>query len=121
MTATDSTTPASWHAVTWLVWALAAAASVQLAPSPVYVALVIAVAAVVVQAHAVDGPLGRVFLVLVGVAVFFAALRVLLTALTTHGGSDVLLTLPEFTLPRLLGGFTVGGTIETSVVAVAAA
>lgn len=31
------------HAVTWSVWAVAAALSVQLAPSPVYVALVIAV------------------------------------------------------------------------------
>jgi energy-coupling factor transport system permease protein len=119
-TATDSTTPAPWHAVVWLVWALSAAACVQLAPSPVYVALLIAVAAVVVQAHGVPGPLSRVFVVLVAVAIFFAALRVVLTALTTHGGNDVLFTLPEFTLPRLLGGFTVGGTIETSVVAIAA-
>jgi energy-coupling factor transport system permease protein len=120
MTTTTSDSRTHWHAVTWLVWALAAAATVQIAPSPVYVALVIAVAAVVVQAHAVDGPLGRVFPVLVGVAVFFAALRVVLTAATTHGGSDVLFTTPEFTLPRLLGGFTVGGTVETSVIAVAA-
>ena len=42
------------HAVTWSLWALAAAASVQLAPSPLYVALVIAVAFLVVTAHRID-------------------------------------------------------------------
>ena len=54
----------------------------------------------------------------------FAVLRVVLTALTTHtSGSSVddLFTLPQGTLPRILGGFTVGGTIETAVVAQAAA
>ena len=30
------------HAVTWLAWAVAAAACVQLAPNPLYVALVLA-------------------------------------------------------------------------------
>ena len=45
-----------WHAVTWLVWALAGTASVQLAPSPVYVALVIAIAWLVVSAYGLDGP-----------------------------------------------------------------
>ena len=33
-----------------------------------------------------------------------------LTAVTTHGVGDVLFTTPQFTLPQLLGGFTVGGT-----------
>jgi energy-coupling factor transport system permease protein len=117
----STTTRPTWHGVTWLVWAVSAAATVQLAPSPVYVALVIAVAAVVVQAHAREGPLTRVFPVLVAVAVFFACLRVVLTVATTHGGTDVLFTTPEFTLPRLLGGFTVGGTVETSVLAISAA
>jgi energy-coupling factor transport system permease protein len=124
MTKTAMNSPTArprWHAVTWLTWAVAAAATVQLAPSPVYVALVIGVAGVVVQAYAVDGPLGRVFPTLVGVAVFFACLRVVLTVATTHGGTDVLFSTPEFTLPRLLGGFTVGGTVETSVLAIAAA
>ncbi len=37
--ATATTRP--WHSVAWLVWALAGAATVQLAPSPVYVALIV--------------------------------------------------------------------------------
>lgn len=105
-----------WHAGVWMVWALAAAASVQLAPSPLYVALVIGVAALAVSLHARPGPYARAFPLLVGVGVFFAVARMLLTALTTHGVGDVLFTLPEATLPRLLGGFTVGGTFEVHVV-----
>jgi hypothetical protein len=42
-----ATTIRPWHSVAWLVWAVAAAMSVQLAPSPVYVALVIAVGTLV--------------------------------------------------------------------------
>lgn len=112
------------HAVTWSLWAVAAAAAVQLAPSPVYVALVIAAAFVVVAAHRIDSTLARAFPVLLGLGVTFAFLRVVLTALTSHDPStsaaDAWVTLPQFTLPRLLGGFTVGGSIEGIVVLSAA-
>lgn len=108
------------HAVTWALWAVAAASTVQLAPSPVYVALVVAVAFLVVSAHRIDTALSRAFPLLLGVGVAFALLRVVLTALTSHDleGSDsgIWFTLPAFTLPRFFGGFTVGGAIEGVVV-----
>ncbi len=107
---------APWHAGVWLVWALSAAAAVQLAPSPLYVALVIGIAALAVGAHARPGPYTRAFPLLVGVGVFFAVVRMLLTAITTHGFGHVLFTLPQATLPQLLGGFTVGGSIELDVI-----
>lgn len=113
-------TSSRFHAVTWLLWALAGAATVQMAPSPVYVALVIAIAALVVEVHRLDTAMARAFPLLVGLGVAFALLRVVLTALTTHGVGHVLFTLPEATLPRLLGGFTVGGTVESPVVLQAA-
>ena len=109
-----------WHALTWLTWALAGAIAIQLAPSPVYVGIVIAIAWLVVAAHGLDGPFARAFPVLVGVAVAFTVLRVVLTAATTHGGGYVLWTTPSFTLPDLLGGFGVGGTIGAPIVARAA-
>jgi energy-coupling factor transport system permease protein len=109
-----------WHALTWLVWAIAATATLQIAPSPLYVALVIAVATLVVSTFGLDTPYARAYPILVGLAVFFAALRVALTALTTHGGPHVLFTLPSATMPDWLGGFTVGSTIEGSIVAQAA-
>jgi energy-coupling factor transport system permease protein len=106
----------------WLLWALAAAASVQLAPNPCYVAVVVAISALVVEGHATDGPLRGAFPVLLLAGLAFAALRLVLTVATTHGtGGAVLVTLPHGTLPTVLGGFTVGGTVEAPVVARAAA
>jgi energy-coupling factor transport system permease protein len=109
------------HAVAWLVWALAAAATVELAPSPVYVALVIVAAAVVVERHALDSPLARAFPILIAAGVAFAVLRIVLTAATTHHVGHVLFTTPHVTLPRLLGGFTVGGSVELPVILQSAA
>ena len=111
----------SLHAVAWLAWALAAAASVELATSPVYVAVVVAVAFVVVSVHALDTPLARAFPLLLAVGVAFALLRVVLTAATTHGAGDALFSTPHVTLPRLLGGFQVGGSVELEVVLQSAA
>ena len=100
----------------WLVWALAAAACIQLAPNPVYVALVIGIASVAVSLHAQPGPYAHAFPLLLAVGTLFAVVRMLLTVVTTHGVGDVLFTTPHFGLPQLLGGFTVGGTVELPVV-----
>lgn len=120
---TAAPTPAApnrLHAVTWLVWAIAAVAIVQVAPNPLYVLTVIAATAAVVRNHSHDGPLARAYPVLLILGAGFGLLRVILTALTTRGGGDVLVTLPSGTLPRLFGGFEVGGDIAASVVARAA-
>ncbi len=109
------------HAVTWLAWAVSAAATVQLASSPVYVSLVIGSALVVVAAHGRETTSGAAFPLLLGAGAAFALLRVVLSAATTHGVSSPWLTLPSVTLPTLLGGFTLGGTVEGSVVLGAAA
>jgi energy-coupling factor transport system permease protein len=110
-----------WHAVTWLVWAFAASLTIQLAPSPVYVALVIGIAWLMVAQHAIDGPAARVFPVLIIAALVFAALRVVLTAITTHGSESVWFTTPSFRVPEMLGGFDVGGPVSGPVVLQAAA
>jgi len=102
--------------VAWLVWAVAGAATVQLAPSTVYVALVIGLAWLIVEVHAPDGPYRRAFPALLAVGVVFALIRVVLSALTRHDGINVMMTLPDFVTPRLLGGFTIGGTVEAHVV-----
>ena len=118
--AVGSSAPAL-HAVTWLAWAVSAAATVQLASSPVYVSLVIGAALVIVAAHGRETALGAAFPLLLGAGIAFAVLRVVLTAATTHGVGGAWLTLPAVTLPALLGGFTVGGTVEGPVVLGAAA
>ncbi len=75
-----------FHALAWLIWALAAAMSLQLAPNPLYVAVVIGIAALVVQVHGSDGPFARAFPVLLTLGVVFMVIRVALTAATTHTG-----------------------------------
>ncbi len=114
-------TPRPWHSVAWLAWALAGAASVQLAPSPVSVALIVGIAWVTVEAHAPDGPYRRAFPALVVLGTAFGIIRILMAALTTHNGVHVLFTIPHATVPDVLGGFTVGGSVETDVVLQAAA
>lgn len=120
MNSVQTTPERPWHALTWLMWALAATATLQIAPSPVYVALVIAIATLVVSTFGLDTPYARAYPILVGLAIVFALLRVALTALTTHGGPDVLFTLPSVGMPNWLGGFTVGNTIEGPILAQAA-
>jgi energy-coupling factor transport system permease protein len=100
----------------WLAWAVSAGAAVQLAPSPVYVALVIGVAALVVSLQGLDTPFARAFPTLLTVGIVFALLRTVLTVATTHGGpGPTLFTTPEVSLPDALGGFTVGGSIELEI------
>lgn len=109
-----------WHAVTWLAWAVAASVALQLAPSPVYVALVLGISWIVVSQHSIDGPLSKAFPILVLASIVFALLRVALTAATTHGSAEVWFTTPSITMPELLGGFDVGGPVSGPVVLQAA-
>ncbi|MBV8981443.1 MAG: hypothetical protein JO086_11125, partial [Acidimicrobiia bacterium] len=81
----------------------------------------VGIAAVVVQAHAMDSPLAQAFPAILGLGVFFALFRVVLTAATVHGSGSVIFTTPTFTLPTLLGGFQVGGPVGTAIVLEAAA
>ncbi|WCO65235.1 CbiQ family ECF transporter T component [Iamia majanohamensis] len=107
------------HAVTWMVWAVAVTVSLQLARNPLLVAVVLAAVWVVVETHRRPGALARAFPVLLAVATAFGLLRVVLIGLTTpaaEGASGVLVTLPQATLPRLLGGISVGGAVSQSVV-----
>lgn len=108
------------HSLTWLVWALCLAVSLQVARNPLLVAIALAATWVVVEAHRRPGSLARALPVLVGLAVVFGALRVVLIGLTTPlgagGTGGVLVELPQATLPRLLGGFSIGGAVSEAVV-----
>ena len=106
----------TFHGLTWLVWAVAATVAVSLVSNPLISASVFAIAVAIVRVHGGDGPYRRAFRVLVGIGIVFAGIRVVLTALTTHGGGSTWFTMPAFTLPGYLGGFVVGGTIEGPVI-----
>lgn len=123
MPVTPATRPdaTTWHAAAWLSWAVASAVAIQIAPSPVYVAIIVGVAWLMVSAFAVDGPLARAFPLLVAISLVFSLVRIVLVAATTHGTGTVLFTAPAIKLPIILGGFTVGGPVILQVVLQAAA
>jgi energy-coupling factor transport system permease protein len=113
--------PDGLHALTWGWWALAAVATIQIAPSPTYVILVVLIAALVVEVHGRGGRFGATFKILVMVAAAFVVLRVVLAAVTAPGAGPVWFTLPQVDLPALLGGFALGGPVHAHVVLRAAA
>ena len=63
------------------------------------------------------GPTAGRSRVLLAIGVGFTVFRIVISGLTAHPRRiDVLMTLPQVTMPRLLGGFTLGGTVEAGVV-----
>ena len=98
-----------------MVWAVAAVVSVQLAPNILYATLVLLLAVLVVEVHGRRTGLARAFPVFVALGAGFGLLRVVLTVATTHGLGDPMVTVPHATLPTILGGFRVGGTLERQV------
>lgn len=116
---TESRSP--WPAPVWLAWAIAGAAAIQLAPSPVYVALVVAISWLMAEAFRRQTGLTLAYPVILTVGAALALVRVVIAAATAHGSGSVIFTTPSFTVPRIVGGFTVGGPVDATVVANASA
>ncbi len=111
---------ARWHGLALLGWAVAGALAVQIATSPLYLGTVLAISAATVFVLAEDRRKARIFTFLLLWSVSFAAVRVALAALTVHGDRYVLFTLPSFSVPKVLGGFSIGGPVDGLTVASAA-
>lgn len=107
--------PPRLHALTWTVWMLAAALCTQAAPGPIPITTILVITLVIVEVHGQRSALASAFPIMVLLGVTFGLIRVLISVLTTHANLHVLFTMPALTVPRWLGGFTVGGTIERNV------
>ncbi len=104
------------HALAWTAWAASAAVCVYAAPSAVYGTVILLACTLVVESCGRTGALGRTYGLFVAIGAIFGVVRVAITTLTTHGVGVTLFRWPfVFTLPHLLGGFTVGGTFERDV------
>jgi energy-coupling factor transport system permease protein len=104
------------HALAWTAWAAAAAVCVYTAPSAVYGTVILLACTLVVECCGGTGALGRTYGLFVAIGAIFGLVRVAITTLTTHGVGTALFRWPfAFTLPHLLGGFTLGGTFEREV------
>lgn len=111
----------AWPAPVWLAWAVSAAAVIQIAPSPVYVVLVIAFSWLIAELFGRGSGMAPAYPVILGVGAALALFRVVISAATAHGSSSTIFTTPSITVPRILGGFTVGGPVDSTVVANASA
>jgi energy-coupling factor transport system permease protein len=109
------------HAGAWWLWALGLAAAASRTTNPILLALIIAVAAYVVAARRTSAPWGGSFNAFLKLGLIVIAIRVVFQALFgTHvGGSTVLFTLPELSLPEWAAGLKVGGRVTAEAVTIA--
>lgn len=107
----------AWPAQVWLAWAISAAAVIQLAPSPVYVALVIGISWLIAELFGRASSMALAYPVILTIGAALALVRVVIAAATAHGSGSTIFTTPSFTVPRIIGGFTIGGPVDATVVA----
>lgn len=104
------------HAATLFVWALAATVTVQLAPNPLYALMIVGIAALLVRRRGRGSELARAFPTLLALSAVFVAFRILLSVLTIHDLGGALFHIPSFRIPDFLGGYVVGGSVESAVI-----
>ena len=86
------------------------------AATPATWRIAIAVVALVTETHRHESRIARALPVLLARrGHLLRCCGCVLVLLTTHIGAEAFATVPEATLPRLLGGFTVGGSLEWAV------
>lgn len=100
------------HPVAWWLWAIGLAAAASLSSNPVWMVLLVLVAAVVVLARRGDQPWARSFRLYCYLGLGIVLLRVLFRVLLGGSvGSTVLLDLPEVPLPDWVAGVRLLGPV----------
>jgi energy-coupling factor transport system permease protein len=117
----DVRLPRQLHSGAWWLWALGLAAAASRTTNPVLLGLIIAVAAYVVVARRTSAPWGGSFNAFLKLGLVVITIRVVFQALFgTHvGGSTVLFTLPELSMPAWAAGLKVGGRVTAEAVTIA--
>ena len=108
------------HPGAWWAWALCLAASASRTTNPLLLALIVAVAAFVVNARQPSAPWGRSFGFFLRLGVFIIVIRVAVQVLFgANIGQTLLLPLPGIDLPDWMAGIRLGGDITAESVLVA--
>ncbi len=102
------------HSLAWLAWVGGGLLTIGQIDNPLYIGLIWGCAILVWAACADDGPMARAFHLLMRLGVLIFLLNLIFSVITasTLRGRTVLLTLPTWQLPPLLGGLQLGGVIS---------
>lgn len=107
---------ARWvHPLAWWSWGLSAATLAILTEDPInYITIFIAVFMVLVLMRS-NSSWANSISILFRLAIFIVGFRIFIEVIFgVHFGGAVLVTLPQFQLPDLLGGLTIGGVVGLS-------
>jgi energy-coupling factor transport system permease protein len=108
------------HPAAWWLWALAMAAAASRTTNPLLLGLVLAVTGYVTTARRGDTPWAGSYGVFLRLALLVIAIRTLFHVLLGgHGGTTVLVTLPEVPLPDWADGIRLGGAVTAEGLAAA--
>lgn len=108
------------HPAVWLMWAAAGTVIATVAGNPLTSLMVIMIAIFTTRLCGRE-PFARLSWIMFGLAAAFGVMRIALLALTSHGVGTVWFQLPSVHIPKWLGDFELGGTVESRVLAQAAA
>lgn len=113
--------PRYLHPGAWWLWAISLAVAASSTANPLLLGLILAVAALVVQARKPAAPWSRSFAVFLKLGLFVVTIRVIFQVILGEPiGSHVLFTLPSVTLPNWLAALRLGGQITLESVIFAA-
>lgn len=113
--------PRYLHPGAWWLWAIGLAVAASSTANPLLLGLILAVAALVVQARKPAAPWSRSFAVFLKLGLFVVTIRVIFQVILGEPiGSHVLFTLPSVTLPNWLAALRLGGQITLESVIFAA-
>ena len=114
------TSPNDLHPAVWLLWACTGAVIATVASNPLTALMIIKRASFTTRRCGRD-PFERLAWIMFAFAAIFGVIRIVLLTLTSHGVGEVWFRLPSVHLPRWLGDFDLGGTVESRVIAQATA
>lgn len=107
---------ARWvHPLAWWTWGLSAATLAILSENPIdHITIFIAVFLVLISMRS-NGSWANSTSILFRLAMFIIGFRIFIEVIFgVHFGGTVLITLPQFQLPDLFGGLTIGGVVGLS-------
>lgn len=105
----------SLHPAVWSTWIICCAATLLIFSNPIYDIFVIVLCFAISATFAYSRQRYRMFCFVMLMIAIFSLFRIVLMLLTTHGTGHVFFHLPSVVVPRFIGGYQLGGSLELTV------